>query len=108
MNLHFEIARWHAPLAELATLAPGAVIDIGRGIDEPVVSVWADERCIGQGQLVAIGDRLGVRLMSVYGKGLPGASQTRASLLPASKPPAVVAPAPAAPPVDALTAENPG
>ena len=29
--------------------------------------MWVEHRCIGKGQLVAIGDRLGVRLTSVFG-----------------------------------------
>jgi flagellar motor switch/type III secretory pathway protein FliN len=28
--------------------------------------VWVEQRCIGRGQLVAIGERLGVRLLSVF------------------------------------------
>jgi len=66
VNLRFELAQWNASLAEMANLAPGAVIDLGKRIDEQVVSVWVEQRCIGKGQLVAIGERLGVRLLSVF------------------------------------------
>lgn len=63
--LRFELARWRASLAEVAALAEGSVIDIGQRLDEPTIALWAEQRCIGAGQLVAIGDRLGVRVMSV-------------------------------------------
>jgi type III secretion protein Q len=72
VTLRFELAQWNASLAEVGNLAPGAVVDIGQRIDEHAVSVWIEQRCIGKGQLVAIGERLGVRLVSVFA-GLPPA-----------------------------------
>jgi type III secretion protein Q len=66
VSLRFELAQWNASMDELAKLAAGAVIDLGRPIDEHSVSVWMEQRCIGKGQLVAIGERLGVRLVSVF------------------------------------------
>jgi len=66
VNLRFELAQWSAPLAAVAALEAGSVIDFGHRIDEHAVSVWVEQRCIGKGQLVAIGERLGVRLLSVF------------------------------------------
>jgi type III secretion protein Q len=66
VTLRFELAQWSAPLAAVAGLEAGAVIDLGDRIDEHAVSVWVEQRCIGKGQLVAIGERLGVRLLSVF------------------------------------------
>jgi type III secretion protein Q len=66
VNLRFELAQWTASLAEVGNLAAGAVLEIGQRIDEHAVSVWIEQRCIGKGQLVAIGERLGVRLVSVF------------------------------------------
>jgi type III secretion system YscQ/HrcQ family protein len=65
--LRFELAQWRAALGEVSTLAPGAIIELNHRIDEQAVTVWIEHRCIGKGQLVAIGDRLGVRLTSVFG-----------------------------------------
>jgi len=70
VSLRFELAQWHASLAEIANLAAGAVLEIGQRIDEHAVSVWVEQRCIGKGQLVAIGERLGVRLVSVFADGV--------------------------------------
>jgi type III secretion protein Q len=65
VSLRFELVRWEAPLAEVANLRAGAIIDLGQRIDEQSVTVWVEQRCIGKGQLVAVGERLGVRLLSV-------------------------------------------
>jgi type III secretion protein Q len=67
VKLRFELAQWNATLAEVSGLAPGALLDLGHAVDEHAVSVWVEERCVGKGRLVAIGERLGVRLISVFG-----------------------------------------
>lgn len=63
--LRFELGQWQAPLSEVAQLTPGAVIDLGQRIDGQSIAMWAGQRCIGRGQLVAIGERLGVRVLSL-------------------------------------------
>jgi len=68
VNLRFELAQWNASLAEIGSLAPGTVLDIGQRLEDHAVSVWVEQRCIGKGQLVAIGERLGVRLLSVFAR----------------------------------------
>lgn len=70
VSLRFELAQWSASLAEVGNLSVGAVIDTGQRIDGHTVSVWVEQRCIGKGQLVAVGERLGVRLVSVFAGGL--------------------------------------
>ena len=72
VSLRFELAQWNSSLAEMANLAPGAVIDLGQRVDEHAVSVWVEQRCVGKGQLVAIGERLGVRLLSIFAGQSPG------------------------------------
>jgi type III secretion protein Q len=69
VSLRFELAHWDASLADVANLAAGSIIDLGQRVDEQSVSVWVEQRCIGTGQLVAIGERLGVRLLSVFAGG---------------------------------------
>ena len=71
VSLRFEVAQWQASLGEMAKLAAGTVIDLGRRVDEQSVTVWVEQRCIGKGQLVAIGERLGVRLLSVFAGSSP-------------------------------------
>jgi len=64
VTVRFEVAQWQAPLGEVAALAPGSIIDLNQRVDAQAVSIWVEQRCIGKGQLVAIGERLGVRLLS--------------------------------------------
>jgi type III secretion system YscQ/HrcQ family protein len=72
VSVRFELAQWTASLAEVSNLAAGVVLEIGQRIDEHAISVWVEQRCIGKGHLVAIGERLGVRLVSVSaGPALP-------------------------------------
>ena len=66
VSLRFELAQWNASLGEVGKLAPGSVVDLGARLDDHAVSGWVEQRCIGKGQLVAIGERLGVRLLSVF------------------------------------------
>ena len=73
------VDKWNASLAEMANLAPGAVIDLGQRVDEQAVSVWVEQHCVGKGQLVAIGERLGVRLLSVFAGQSPGEPQRPAA-----------------------------
>lgn len=68
VTVRFELAHWNASLAEVGKLVGGSVVDLGQRIDDQSVSVWVEERCIGKGQLVAVGERLGVRLLSVFGE----------------------------------------
>jgi type III secretion protein Q len=68
VNLRFELVRWETPLAEVASWSAGAVIDLGQRIDEQSVTVWVEQRCIGKGQLVAVGERLGVRLLTILAR----------------------------------------
>lgn len=68
VNLRFELAQWTASLGEIGNLAPGAVVDLGQRLDDHAVSIWVEQRCIGKGQLVAIGERLGVRLLSIFAR----------------------------------------
>lgn len=66
VSVRFELAQWQASLGEMAALAPWVVIELGQSIDQQSVSVWVEQRCIGKGQLVAIGERLVVRLLTVF------------------------------------------
>jgi type III secretion system YscQ/HrcQ family protein len=65
VTLRFEVAQWQSTLAEMESLAPGCVIDLGKPVDQAAVSIWIEQRQIGKGRLVVIGERLGVRLLSI-------------------------------------------
>jgi type III secretion protein Q len=78
VSLRFEVAQWHATLSEVSALAPGTIIDLGQRVDAQSVTVWVGQRCIGRGELVAIGERLGVRLLSIFQGQSPAAVLTSA------------------------------
>ncbi|MBM2715372.1 type III secretion system cytoplasmic ring protein SctQ [Mesorhizobium caraganae] len=59
--LVFECGRWPIPLGELRSAGEGHVFELGRPIDGPV-DILANGRRIGRGDIVRIGDELGIRL----------------------------------------------
>ena len=79
VGLRFELAQWRATLAEVAAWAPGAVIELDHRIDDQSVSVWVGHRCVGKGELVAVGERLGVRLTAVFRAETPTSEAPRRS-----------------------------
>jgi hypothetical protein len=65
LNARFSFSGISLPISELATLAPGAVVDINRDIDELEFEVRLNEQVIGKGRLVQFGDRLGMQMLEV-------------------------------------------
>ncbi|EIM31003.1 type III secretion system apparatus protein YscQ/HrcQ [Microvirga lotononidis] len=61
--LVFECGRWPMSLGELRSAGEGHVFELGRPIDGPV-DILANGRLIGRGDIVRVGDELGVRLRS--------------------------------------------
>lgn len=61
VTLVFECGRWPISLGALRTLGEGHVFELGRPIDGPV-DILANGRRIGRGDIVRVGDALGVRL----------------------------------------------
>lgn len=65
IKLLFELGRLEISLGELRTLAPGYVFDLGR---DPcrAVEINAGGRRIGHGEVVKIGEALGVRIVGLF------------------------------------------
>jgi type III secretion protein Q len=59
-----QVGSVEVSLAELRALGPGSVMQLAPQRHDGV-SLMVNGRCIGQGQLVTIGDGLGVRLLSI-------------------------------------------
>jgi type III secretion protein Q len=66
VRLVFELGRVELSLGELQRMAPGALVPLGRSVDEPL-DIMANGRRLGRGKLVQIGDSLGVRIVSLAG-----------------------------------------
>jgi type III secretion protein Q len=65
VKLVFELGRVDLSLREIRQLAPGAVVALARPLEESV-DVVANGRRIGRGNLIQVGDSLGVRLARLF------------------------------------------
>ena len=62
VKLVFEVGRCDTTLGELRTMAPGHVFALARD-PEQAVDIVTGGRRVGTGELVKIGERLGVRVL---------------------------------------------
>jgi type III secretion system YscQ/HrcQ family protein len=60
IEISFEVGRIQVPLAELRTLQAGYIFELESKVAEPV-TIRANGQVIGRGQLVQIGDRIGIQ-----------------------------------------------
>lgn len=60
----FEIGRLEMPMGKLAELQPGYVFPVPAQLEGANVTIRANGEAVGQGELVSVGDTLGVRLLS--------------------------------------------
>ncbi|MGU7773020.1 type III secretion system cytoplasmic ring protein SctQ [Burkholderia sp. MR1-5-21] len=65
VDLRFELPPTSMPLGELAALQPGAVIELQQGINQSVIHLVANGMLIGTGHLIAVGQKLGVRVVTL-------------------------------------------
>jgi type III secretion protein Q len=62
VTLRFEVGELSVTLGELKKLRPGHVFDLGEPMNKSAVRIVAHGNLLGQGHLVAVGDRLGIRV----------------------------------------------
>jgi type III secretion protein Q len=65
IKLLFEIGQLEMPLGELRMIAPGYVFTLGRD-PRHAVEIHAGSRRIGQGEIVRIGEAIGVRIKRLF------------------------------------------
>ncbi|WP_253575182.1 type III secretion system cytoplasmic ring protein SctQ, partial [Burkholderia multivorans] len=65
VDLRFELPPTSMPLGELSALQPGAVIELRQGINQSVIHLVANGMLIGTGHLIAVGQKLGVRVVTL-------------------------------------------
>ncbi len=68
VTLTFDVGRTEVTVDELARLAPGCVLELGRGAAE-LVEIRANGRRIGRGELVDIDGAVGVRITGLFDGG---------------------------------------
>ncbi|HWP19171.1 MAG TPA: type III secretion system cytoplasmic ring protein SctQ [Burkholderiaceae bacterium] len=62
VTLRFEVGDLATSLGELRSLRPGHVFELGHELNRSPVRILAHGNVLGRGYLVAVGDRLGVRV----------------------------------------------
>jgi type III secretion protein Q len=65
VTLTFELGRRTIDLRALRTMAPGHVFDLGRDPEGPV-DIIANGKTIGAGEIVRIGETIGVRVTRLF------------------------------------------
>lgn len=65
VKLAFEMGRRDVSLGELKTIAPGYIFDLSR-TPQNAIEIYAGSQRIGQGEIVQIGDALGVRVTRLF------------------------------------------
>ena len=64
VEVSFEIGRLQMPVGKLAELQAGYVFPVPAQLEGANVTIRANGEAVGQGELVSVGDTLGVRLLS--------------------------------------------
>ncbi len=67
--LEFELGAVDSSLRELAQIEPGYVFDLPLQLDRATVTIRSGGKRVGRGELVAVGDTLGVRLTEWFADG---------------------------------------
>lgn len=63
VEVSFELGRTELRVGELSALQPGYVFPLAGALEGANVTIRANGQAVGQGELVAVGDTLGVRLL---------------------------------------------
>ena len=69
VTLDFDVGSLAVPLGELAAIKPGYVFELPSPLEEARVVIKANGTPIGHGELVAVGDTLGVQLLTIDTRG---------------------------------------
>jgi type III secretion protein Q len=62
VTLHFDLGGLALSLEALERVAAGQVLELPQALNQCELSILCEERLLGKGQLVAVGERLGVRV----------------------------------------------
>lgn len=66
VTLRFEAGTLKLPMDRLAQVPPGYVFELRKPLDRQVIEIFANDRAVASGELVLIGDAVGVRVTSIY------------------------------------------
>jgi flagellar motor switch protein FliN/FliY len=73
VRLSVEIGRRRIAIADVLAMAPGAIVEFPKSMDEPL-DIYVNDQLIARGEAVVVGERYGVRITEVvsYGERLRG------------------------------------
>jgi type III secretion protein Q len=67
VRLAFSAGRLSVAISELRNVAPGYVFELDKRLDDQMITVFANDTPVALGELVAIGDLIGVRITRILG-----------------------------------------
>jgi flagellar motor switch/type III secretory pathway protein FliN len=67
VRLAFSAGRLSVAISELRNVAPGYVFELDKRLDDQMITVFANDTPVALGELVAIGDLIGVRITRIIG-----------------------------------------
>ncbi|MCG8610970.1 MAG: FliM/FliN family flagellar motor switch protein, partial [Pseudomonadales bacterium] len=70
VNLSFQLGELTLTLEQLQDIQPGYVFELAERLDQTRAIVVANGKAIGEGELIAVGETLGIRLTEFNGHGI--------------------------------------
>jgi flagellar motor switch protein FliN/FliY len=64
LSVNVNISKLTMTLNELVNLVPGSVIELDKKVDEPLDIVISNSKKVARGEVVTIGENLGIRIIS--------------------------------------------
>lgn len=64
ITLRFEAGRLALPFERLQSIRPGFVFELDQPLDQQSITIYANDKAVASGELVLVGDSIGVRLTS--------------------------------------------
>lgn len=68
LSISVELGRIRMPVREVLGLTEGTVVGLDRSENDPL-DLFANDRLIARGEVVALGDRIGIRITALVAKG---------------------------------------
>ncbi len=64
VRVSVELGRSELPLSKVATLGPGAVVELGKGAGESL-DVRINGKLVARGEAVVVGEKYGIRIVEI-------------------------------------------
>ncbi|RMG97478.1 MAG: flagellar motor switch protein FliN [Deltaproteobacteria bacterium] len=68
VRLSVELGRTEMPLSDIATLGPGAVVELGKSAGESL-DIRVNGKLVARGEAVVVGEKYGIRIVEIVRAG---------------------------------------